>query len=60
MVGFTELISESAVPRDTITVLNNLYSICDDVIEKYDVYKVETIKDAYMVRYIFGFGFKRR
>ena len=48
--GFDEIIQQVERPSDTLSLLNNLYTVTDAIIDQYDVYKVETLNDSLMVK----------
>jgi guanylate cyclase len=48
LVGFTPLTAQMA-PVEMVTLLNDIFSHFDSLVEKYDLEKIRTIGDSYMV-----------
>lgn len=48
IVGFTKL-SENLTPSELVQFLNQIYSSFDNLVEKYQLEKIKTVGDAYMV-----------
>uniref|UniRef100_A0A0N5AS03 Guanylate cyclase n=1 Tax=Syphacia muris TaxID=451379 RepID=A0A0N5AS03_9BILA len=47
VVAFTSLAAK-CTPLQVVTLLNDLYTMFDNIIDEHDVYKVETIGDGYL------------
>ena len=48
IVGFAELVV-AGQPKDVMTFLADSHGLFDLIIQNFDIYKVETINDAYVV-----------
>ncbi|XP_055346504.1 atrial natriuretic peptide receptor 1-like [Paramacrobiotus metropolitanus] len=49
VTGYAEAVEKCNSPLETVSLLNDLYNVCDSVVFEYDVYKVEAVNDAYLV-----------
>ena len=59
VVGFTEM-SARMTPNDVVTLLNDVFSRCDELADEFHLEKIKTVGDAYMVvgglQTVYGFA----
>jgi class 3 adenylate cyclase len=48
VVGFTQM-SKNMSPNDLVKMLNHVFSLFDNIADKYELEKIKTIGDAYMI-----------
>jgi class 3 adenylate cyclase len=48
IVGFTQM-SKNMNPSELVDMLNNVFSLFDNIVDKYNLEKIKTIGDAYMI-----------
>ena len=48
IIGFKE-VSDKASPEEAVNLLNDIYATMDGILSTYDVFKVETIADSYLI-----------